>query len=59
MTSVVNQFGRYLDGRHRDEIIAAWQKGESAVVIEGVRLDIVSSDRDAAGNLVIRVEVCL
>lgn len=59
MTAVKNQFGNYLDGRNRDEVIHAWEKGQTAVIIDGVRLDIVGSTRDAAGNLTIKVEVCL
>ena len=50
---VINQFGKYLDGIHRDAVIDAAGKGASFVMIDWVRVDILpSADPD-----VIRVDV--
>ena len=50
---VINQFGKYLDGIHREAVIDAAGKSASFVMIDGVRVDILpSADPD-----VIRVDV--
>jgi len=59
MTSVVNQWGRYLDGREREEVIHAHESGATALVIDGIHLEILGADSDGNGNTVIKVKVKL
>lgn len=57
MISIVNQFGRHLDGRNREEVIYAWEHWQTTAIIDGTRLNILGSDKDKSGNVTIRVEV--
>ena len=59
MTSVINQYGRYVVGQDHDRIVAAHEKGETSLEIGGVQVDILWVDRDEDGNVTIKVEIHL
>jgi len=55
MFSVVNQYGKYLDGKVRDMIIDAYRKDKTFLFIDGYRVDIIGSVSDEKGNVLIKV----
>ena len=57
MTTVVNKYGRIIDGPARDAVIEAAEKGRKSVESDGVAGEIVEVTRDPAGNRIIKVEV--
>ena len=54
---VVNQFGKYIDGKERDEIINAAYADRTSVIIDEVYVAIVAFRKDEDGNEVVEVQV--
>lgn len=54
---VVNQYGRYLDGIGRDEVIDAIMHDRTSCMMDGNIIEIVAHQVDENGNKVTRVKV--
>ena len=54
---VINQYSRYLNGRERDLVIDAVMRDADHVVIDGIRVEIVSHTVFQNGEKVTRVKV--
>jgi len=57
MTIVVNQFGKYIDGDIRDEIITAADYGAAQVKVNGDTVRIIQERKDADGNRVVCIKI--
>jgi len=58
MTTVINQWGMYIDGRVRDEIIHAVETDATSLVIDGTHIKIVKVTT-TEDRKIIEVEVLL
>jgi len=56
-TKVINQFGRYIDGKERDAILNAAYADKSSVVIDEVYIAIVTIERLEDGEEIVKVNV--
>jgi len=57
MTTVVNQYGKYVYGEARDHIVSEYDKDRTKTVYDGRRIRLVGHSTDSDGNRIIKVEI--
>ena len=56
-TKVINQFGKYIDGKDRDTILNAAYADKGSVIIDDVYIAIVTVERLGDGEEIVKVHI--